>query len=63
MEEGGSKFSMPIILSLDETKIWETCFYSHCPSKLFSIPDVRFTFVHYGEKVLCHVDTLFSYSS
>lgn len=63
VEEGESKFSTPITLPLDETKTWETCFYSHCTSELRSIPDVRFIFVCYEEKDIPQVDILFSYSS
>lgn len=55
MKKGVSRFSMPVILPLDETKTWETFFNSPCASKLLSIPNVRFTFVYYGEKIIHYV--------
>lgn len=59
VKKGVSRFSMRVILSLGETKTWETIFNSHCASKLLSIPNVRFTFVYYGEKIIHHVGISF----
>lgn len=59
MKKRLSRFSMPIILPLYETKTWETCFNSHCTLKLLSIPNVRFAFAYCGEKTMHHVGILF----